>query len=79
MSPLQSASARSARKPKVVRDPKDSSDFDAGQAAVAAGRRTPDQGTFADRVKQLQNSGLNFDQASTQALRERGNPDAISP
>ena len=65
--------------PKVRRDPRDASDFDAGNARIADGRRTPDSGTFADRVKQLQNTGLNFDQASTQALRERGNPDAISP
>jgi hypothetical protein len=66
-------------KPKVVRDPRDREAFDAGNARIADGRRTPDQGTFADRVKHLQNSGLNFDQASTQAMRERGNPDAISP
>jgi hypothetical protein len=77
----QSATARTIPPPvpSVRRDPRDAADFDAGNARIADGRRTPDQGTFADRVKQLQNSGLNFDQASTRAMRERGNPDAISP
>ena len=70
---------RPLQTPRVVRDPRDRADFDAGNARIADGRRTPDQGTFSDRVKTLMTSGLNFDQASTQALRERGNPDAISP
>jgi hypothetical protein len=65
--------------PRVVRLPEDAAAFASGDERIADGRRTPDQGTFSDRVKQLQNSGLNFDQASTQAMRERGNPDAISP
>ena len=66
-------------KPKVVRDPRDREAFDAGNARISDGRKTPDQGAFSDRVKELQNTGLNFDQASTRALRERVNPDAISP
>ena len=39
--------------PDVVRDPADRAEFDAGQAAVESGRRTPDGGTFNERVKEL--------------------------
>ena len=57
-------------KPKVRRDPRDAADFDAGNARI----------NFAVRLKELQQTGLNFDQAASKALREAGiNPQPISP